>query len=116
MIEPAKGTRVSLGLRVRPEIKKAIDKAATDNGRTQAQEAEFLIERGLAVDQILAAMGTTAAQIAKGNLEAELLRSGAVRIRLTDGELWCLDSNSPLLSRRIFKEPALFSRITKEGK
>jgi hypothetical protein len=39
------GKRVSLGLKVTPEIKNKLDEAAKDNGRTQSQEAEYRIEQ-----------------------------------------------------------------------
>jgi TraY domain-containing protein len=39
------GQRVSLGLKVTPEIKNKLDAAAKENGRTQSQEAESRIEQ-----------------------------------------------------------------------
>jgi hypothetical protein len=42
------GTRVSLGLKVTASTKARIDEAAGLSGRTQSQEAELLIELGLA--------------------------------------------------------------------
>src|SRR5690348_6682901 len=39
------GQRVSLGLKVTPEIKNKLDAAAKENGRTQSQEAEVRIEQ-----------------------------------------------------------------------
>jgi hypothetical protein len=39
------GVRVSLGLKVTPDIKNALDAAAKKNGRTQSQEAEARLER-----------------------------------------------------------------------
>ena len=43
--EPSAGQRVSLGLRVPPKSKKALDQAAADSGRSQSQEAELRLER-----------------------------------------------------------------------
>jgi predicted transcriptional regulator len=43
--EPAEGERVKLGLRVTPEVKRRLDAAAEQNGRSQSQEAEFRLER-----------------------------------------------------------------------
>ncbi len=40
-----KGERMSLGLKVTPEIKNKLDAAAKANGRTQSQEAEARIEQ-----------------------------------------------------------------------
>jgi hypothetical protein len=38
------GERASLGLRVRPEIKEQLERAAEESGRSQSQEAEFRLE------------------------------------------------------------------------
>ena len=38
------GTRVSLGLKVTPEMKRRLDEAAKQSGRTQSQEAEMRLE------------------------------------------------------------------------
>jgi hypothetical protein len=46
--KPKPGERVSLGLRVTPEMKEALDRAAAQSGRSQSQEAEFRIERTFA--------------------------------------------------------------------
>jgi hypothetical protein len=43
--QPKPGERVSLGLRVTPRLKAALDQAAKDSGRSQSQEAEFRIEQ-----------------------------------------------------------------------
>jgi hypothetical protein len=43
--EPVPGQRVSLGLKVTPEIKQRLDQEARKNGRTQSQQAEVMIER-----------------------------------------------------------------------
>lgn len=42
---PTIGKRVSLGLRVTPEMKKKLDAAAEANGRSQSQEAELRLAR-----------------------------------------------------------------------
>jgi hypothetical protein len=47
----APGQRAVLGLRVRADIKNLLDATAKASGRTQAQEAERLIELGLAWEQ-----------------------------------------------------------------
>lgn len=47
---PTPGTRVSLGLKVTPEIKRRLDQAARDSGRTQSQEAELRIEQSFRND------------------------------------------------------------------
>jgi len=48
--EPAPGTRVSLGLKVTPAIKKQLDAAAALTGRTQSQEAELRLENSFRDD------------------------------------------------------------------
>lgn len=45
--EPDPGERVKLGLRVTPQLKGRLDESADQNGRSQSQEAEFLLERAL---------------------------------------------------------------------
>jgi hypothetical protein len=42
---PQPGTRVSLGLKVTPDIKTKLDGSAQESGRTQSQEAEARLER-----------------------------------------------------------------------
>jgi hypothetical protein len=82
---PASGKRVSLGLKVRAEVKRLIDQAAQDSGRTQSQEAEALIEKALTYDSMLSSMKTSLAEIENGNLEAAFRRAGYAPIRLADG-------------------------------
>ena len=48
--------RVQIGVIVRAEIKRRINNAAKQSGRTVSQETEMLIERGLLVDKTLAAV------------------------------------------------------------
>jgi hypothetical protein len=43
--EPEPGERVQLSFRVTPELKRRLDAAATESGRSQSQEAEFRLER-----------------------------------------------------------------------
>jgi predicted transcriptional regulator len=47
------GKRVSLGLKVTPEIKARLDEAARANGRTQSQEAEYRLERSFERQDLL---------------------------------------------------------------
>ena len=44
---PKPGERVPLGLRVTPEMKKRLEKAAIRNGRSISQEVELRLERSL---------------------------------------------------------------------
>jgi len=43
--QPKPGERVSLGLRVTPEMKRQLDRAAERSGRSQSQEAELRLEQ-----------------------------------------------------------------------
>jgi hypothetical protein len=90
---PMKGKRVSLGLKVTAEVKRHIDKAAQDSGRTQSQEAEALIERALTHDAMLKAMNTTVEKIKKGNIEAALREAGYRPTHTSDGKAWVLDKD-----------------------
>ncbi len=49
----AAGTRVSLGLKVTPEIKGRLDQAARANGRTQSQEAEARLVRSFEREELV---------------------------------------------------------------
>ena len=73
---PAPGKRAPLSLLVRPALKRLVDQMATANGTTQSAAAEFLIEQGIAVRQVLDAMGKEVEDIAKGNADAALRRRG----------------------------------------
>jgi hypothetical protein len=85
---PAKGKRVSLGLKVTAEVKRHIDSAARASGRTQSQEAEHLIERALQYDQMLTAMHRTVAEIDTGNVDAAFRRKGYAPMRTPYGTAW----------------------------
>jgi len=50
---PTAGVRVSLGLKVTPQIKERLDGAARSNGRTQSQEAEVRLERSFDREDLL---------------------------------------------------------------
>ena len=49
---PTVGERVPLGLRVTPEMKRRLDAAAKQSGRSQSQEAEFRLERSFGQDRL----------------------------------------------------------------
>ena len=48
--DPRPGERVHAGLRVTPELKGRIERAAQKSGRSLSQEMEFRIERSLSLD------------------------------------------------------------------
>jgi hypothetical protein len=54
--QPKPGERVPLGLRVTPELKRALDQAAASSGRSQSQEAEVRLERTFASEHSLLEM------------------------------------------------------------
>jgi hypothetical protein len=83
---PARGKRAPLSLLVRPALKRLVDEMATANGTTQSAQAEFLIEQGIAVRQVLDAMGKEAEEIAQGNADAALQRRGFNRHRILIGD------------------------------
>jgi len=87
---PPTKKRISLGLKVTPDVKQLIDAMARASGRTQSQEAEHLIERALLYDRTMAAMRTTLETIEQGNIEAALYRKGwrPIRSPKTDKKLW----------------------------
>jgi hypothetical protein len=85
---PAKGKRVSLGLKVTAEVKRHIDSAARASGRTQSQEAEHLIERALQYDQVLTAMDTTVAEIDEGNVDRAMRRREYRPMQTRHGIVW----------------------------
>ena len=88
MKEPKRGKRVSLGLKVRAEVKQHIDKAARDSGRTQSQEAELLIEKALWDEERLVTLRWSLEEIVKGNVEAALHRADYIVVRDRDGRKW----------------------------
>ena len=91
MKTPQRGKRAPLSLLVRPETKRLVDRLATRDGTTQSAMAEYLIEQGLAVRQVLDAMGKTLQEIESGNVDAALSRLGyrPWRWRETvDGKTW----------------------------
>jgi hypothetical protein len=85
---PSKGKRAPLSLLVRPDLKREIDKLATVNGRTQSAEAEALIERALAVEGTLKAMGTTLPQLRWKTAEAILRERGHLPKHTPHGDIW----------------------------
>jgi hypothetical protein len=84
----ASGTRVSLGLKVRAEVKQRIDAAAKASGRTQSQEAEALIEAALAPYAMLEAWRAAFADLERGNFEAAVRRLGYVPYSTSQGTIW----------------------------
>jgi hypothetical protein len=64
MKEPKAGARAPLSLLVRPRLKRRIESLTKASGATMSAEAESLLERALAYDDVLKATGTSIAEIA----------------------------------------------------
>jgi hypothetical protein len=91
MKAPRRGKRAPLSLLVRPETKRLVDRLATRDGTTQSAMAEYLIEQGIAVRQVLDAMGKTLEEIEQGNTDGAMRRRGYVSHRImAGGRTWLL--------------------------
>jgi hypothetical protein len=103
MKAPKRGKRASLSLLVRPEIKRLVDKLATASGITQSAQGEMLIEQGIAVRQVLDAMGKEADDIARGNVEVALRRLGYQRHRIAiENRVWSFWAEPGFPIARVF--------------
>jgi hypothetical protein len=65
MKAPKPGARAPLSLLVRPQLKRRIESIAEISGATMSAEAERLLEKALAYDDVLAATGTSIPEIAR---------------------------------------------------
>ena len=102
--KPKPGERVPLGLRVTPEMKKRLEKAAIRNGRSISQEAELRLERSLDVSRHLV--------IAQGDLWSPVLvHKGNLLVALGDNP-----NDYPLGPRaqRLFREHVITLEIQEE--
>jgi hypothetical protein len=77
------------------ETKDYLLAAAKKSGRTTSAEAAVLVENAINMNRILAAIGTTAEQIAAGNLEVELRKAGYVPLRDPAGNVTWLPPGHP---------------------
>jgi hypothetical protein len=85
--------RVSLGLKVTSEIKRVIEALALASGRTQSQQAEYLIERALQYDRTMQAMQAAVESLEQSAVEDALHRKGWRLVRMRDqhgnsADLW----------------------------
>ena len=90
--KPKAGERVPLGLRVTAEIKRKLDAAAEDAGRSQSQEAELRLERSFEWEE---ARGTVqqwmaeACSVVQGDIENAFRHFGYTPISmLPSGRMW----------------------------
>lgn len=82
------GKRYPLNMRTTFEVRSKLEAAADAAGRSLAQEAEFLIERALQYDIMLAAMNTSLPEIAQRNAEAALRARGYTPKHSPHGNVW----------------------------
>jgi hypothetical protein len=92
MKAPRPRKRASLSLMVEPELKKLVDKFATENGVTQSAAAGAMIRQAVVVRQVLEATSLTLTDFEKTSFEMELRRNGYIPIRhiAPDGRVWKL--------------------------
>jgi hypothetical protein len=98
-----------------PELKDQLLAAATKSGRTISGEAAALVETALTVNGVLAAMGTRADEIAKGNLEVELRRAGFAPLRDGAGHVTWLPPDHPANPGRSGFEPWSDGELEAQG-
>jgi len=105
------GQRVSLGLKVTPEIKNQLDAEAKRNGRTQSQEAEARLENSFRNERVL----DEAIELAFERINGDLLiavfggitkAAAAASHILTDNEHWSDDPDT--LTAAVFLINSLF--------
>src|SRR3981189_341649 len=109
-----RGERVSLGLKVIPEIKNQLDAAARANGRTQSQEGEVRLENSFRNRRVL----DEAMQLAYGRanaglvfLIADIMNSGrSVASMISNSENWIDDPTTFKWIVEILNEE-LFERL-----
>jgi hypothetical protein len=73
--------RIQVSMILSAEIKTRIDDVAKRDGRTFSQTGEMLIERALAVDDMLRQMNRTLEGIAREKFEAEMIQRGYTKLR-----------------------------------
>jgi hypothetical protein len=84
-----------------------LDASALANDRSQAAEAEMMIEQGFAVQSVLGAMKTDLTKIRQGNIEQAFRDAGYIIIQRTasGGKVWGLATDFPQLQSK-FIDPA----------
>ena len=94
--EPTKKQRrASLTFRVLAEVKLHLIQAAKKSGRSLAHEAEALIEKALAYDNMLAAMRSTIPEMQEQFVKSYLHQKGFIPIRGAGGIVgWKLETDA----------------------
>ena len=85
---PDEVKRMALSLRVTPTVRKLLDNAAAEAGRSISQEAEMMIERAIQYDRTFEAMKTTMEKIKTGNIEAAFREIGYRSEVTENGKIW----------------------------
>jgi hypothetical protein len=87
-----RGERTQIGVIVASRTKALLLKTMQQSGRTISREAEYLIEKALTYDSMLASMKRTLEEIEKDNIEAALWRKGWRPVREVgkDDKIWKL--------------------------
>jgi TraY domain len=110
--QPKPGERVSLGLRVTPRLKTALDQAAKESGRSQSQEAEFRIEQSFRdEDHFIESLG-----LAYGMELAALLLLLGDLMRYVGIPAAVLSSGNPEEMRSWWNNPYAFSKAAAAAK
>ena len=73
--------RIQVSMILRAEIKTRVDKEAKVSGRTFSQTGEWLLERALALDDVLKSMNRSLSGIDRENFEMEMIRRGYTKLR-----------------------------------
>jgi hypothetical protein len=81
--------RIQVSMILSAEIKTRLDDEAKRSGRTFSQTGEMLIERALAVDDVLREMKQTLDGLARDSFEAKMIRRGYKKVKMRgDGLAW----------------------------
>jgi predicted DNA-binding protein len=99
MSEKGERRRSQLNTIVSDEMKTRITQLAEEQGRSQGQVVELLLERAFDYDELLAGLNTTLERIRQGHLERALEDAGYFPIRTGFGKAW-YPPGHPLLHGR----------------
>jgi hypothetical protein len=99
MATAGKARRTQISVIVSPELKTDIERLAKEQGRSQGQIVELMLERARDYDALLAGLNTTLQQIRQGNLESALREAGYTSVHSSYGKVW-LPPGYPLLHGR----------------